>query len=61
MCLLFNPFLDERKSGEMLISGGEIPDLSLDKNLIVTPGFQVTMGRQRIREGLGRTVGMVRS
>jgi hypothetical protein len=53
MCLLFNPFLDERKSAEMLISGGEIPDLSLDNNLIVTPGFQDTMGRQRIREENG--------
>jgi hypothetical protein len=54
MCLLFNPFLDERKSAEMLISGGEIPDLSLDNNLIVPPGFQDTMGRQRIREGNGK-------
>jgi hypothetical protein len=51
MCLLFNPFLDERKSAEMLILGGEIPDLFLDNKLIVPPGFQDAMGRQRIRAG----------
>jgi hypothetical protein len=51
MCLLFNPFLDERKSAEMLIWGGEIPDLSWDNNLIVPLGFQDAMGRQRIRAG----------
>jgi len=35
--------------------------LSLDNNLIATPGYQGTMGSQRIRDGLGRNGGMVRS
>jgi hypothetical protein len=35
----------------MLIFWKKNPDLSLNDKLIVTPDFQDTMGRQRIREG----------
>jgi hypothetical protein len=48
MWVLFNIFSDMRKSGKFLFVWG--------KSLISPPGFQDTMGRQRIRKGLAEPV-----